>query len=77
MKKKAFIEKTANIFFLVCAVIAIFAVCVISIYMFIKGIPALKKVGVFNLLFGTIWKPTASNPTFGTGYIILTSIAGP
>ena len=76
MKKKAFIEKTANIIFLVCAVVAIFAVCVISIYMFIKGIPALKKVGVFNLLFGTIWKPTASNPTFGTGYIILTSIAG-
>ncbi len=76
MKKKSFLEKTANGAFLVCAVVALFAVCAITIYMFIKGIPALKEVGVFNLLFGTIWKPTASNPTFGICYIILTSIVG-
>lgn len=44
--------------------------------MFIKGTPALKEVGVSDLLFGTIWKPTASNPSFGIGYIILTSIVG-
>ena len=51
--------------FLICAVAAIFAVCAITIYMFIKGTPALKEVGVSDLLFGTIWKPTASNPSFG------------
>lgn len=76
MKKKAFIEKTANIIFLICAVVAIFAVCAITLYMFIKGTPALKEVGVYDLLFGTIWKPTASSPSFGIGYIILTSIVG-
>lgn len=76
MNKKAFIEKTAKMVFLICAVAAIFAVCAITIYMFIKGTPALKEVGVSDLLFGTIWKPTASNPSFGIGYIILTSIVG-
>jgi phosphate transport system permease protein len=76
MNKKAFIEKTAKMVFLICAVVAIFAVCAITIYMFIKGTPALKEVGVSDLLFGTIWKPTASNPSFGIGYIILTSIVG-
>ena len=76
MKKKAFIEKTAKIIFLICAVVAIFAVCAITLYMFIKGTPALKEVGVYDLLFGTIWKPTASSPSFGIGYIILTSIVG-
>lgn len=76
MKKKAFIEKTANIILQICAVVAIFAVCAITLYMFIKGTPALKEVGVSDLLFGTIWKPTASNPSFGIGYIILTSIVG-
>lgn len=76
MKKKAFIEKTANIIFLICAVVAIFAVCAISAYMFVKGTPALKEVGVSDLLFGTIWKPTASSPVYGIGYIILTSIVG-
>lgn len=76
MKKKAFIEKTAKIIFLICAVVAIFAVCAITLYMFIKGTLALKEVGVYDLLFGTIWKPTASSPSFGIGYIILTSIVG-
>ena len=76
MNKKAFIEKTANIIFLICAVVAIFAVCAITLYMFIKGTPALKEVGVYDLLYGTIWKPTASSPSFGIGYIILTSIVG-
>jgi len=74
MKKNAFIEKTASIIFLVCAVVAIFAVCAITLYMFTKGTPALNEVGVFDLLFGTVWKPTASSPFYGIGYIILTSV---
>ncbi len=76
MKKKALIEKTAAIMFLMCAVVAIFAVCAITLYMFLKGTPALKEVGVSELLFGTTWKPTASSPSFGIAYIILTSIVG-
>jgi len=74
MNKKAIIEKTASIIFLICAVIAIFAVFAITLYMFIKGTPALRKVGVLDLLFGTVWKPTANDPLYGIGYIILTSI---
>lgn len=74
MKKKAIIEKTARIIFLVCAVIAIFAVCSITVYMFIKGVPALKKVGVSDLLFSNKWQPTAKDPSYGILYIILSSI---
>ena len=74
MKKKAIIEKTARIIFLVCAVIAIFAVCSITVYMFIKGAPALKKVGVSDLLFSNRWQPTAKDPSYGILYIILSSI---
>lgn len=76
MKKKAFIEKTAKTIFLICAVVAIFAVCAITIYMFIKGTPALKKVGVLDLLFGNTWKPTADSPSYGIWYIILASLVG-
>lgn len=74
MKKKAIIEKTARIIFLVCAVIAIFAVCSITVYMFIKEAPALKKVGVSDLLFSNKWQPTAKDPSYGILYIILSSI---
>ena len=76
MKRRAFIEKTAKTLCELCAVVAIFAVCAITIYTFMKGAPALKKVGVFDLLFKTIWKPTASEPSYGIGFIILASVVG-
>ena len=76
MKRKAIVEKTAYIIFLVCAVVAIFAVCAITLYMFVKGTPALKEVGVLDLLFGNVWKPTAAIPSYGIGYIILASVVG-
>lgn len=76
MRRKAIIEKTANIIFLICAVIAIFAVCAITFYMFIKGTPALKQVGVTDLLFGSVWQPAAENPSYGILYIILSSLVG-
>ena len=76
MKKKAFIEKTAKSIFLTCAAVAIFAVCAITIYMLVKGTPALKEVGVSELLFGNIWRPTADNPSYGILYIILASLFG-
>ena len=76
MKAKAVIEKAAQIIFLICAAIAILAVCSITVYMILKGTPAFKEVGVLDLLFGRVWKPTASEPSFGIFYIILSSIAG-
>ena len=74
--KKAFIEKTANLIFLVCAVVAIFAVCAITLYMFMKGAPAFGEVGVSELLFGKVWKPTADSPSYGILFIVLSSIVG-
>ena len=76
MKKKAFVEKPAKLIFLICAIVAIFAVCAITLYMFIKGVPALKEIGVLELLFGSVWKPTAATPSYGILYIILASVIG-
>lgn len=69
-------EAVARALLLICAVAAICAVCAITFYMFAKGLPALGKVGVTELLFGTLWKPTAAEPQFGIAYIILSSIVG-
>ncbi len=79
MKNKAkmnAVERTAKYIFTVCAVIAIFAVCSITAYMIAKGTPALGSAGVSDLLFGTEWKPTAAEPSYGILFIILTSIVG-
>ena len=74
--KKAIVEKTAHIIFLICAAVAIFAVCAITLYMFLKGAPAFSQVGVTDLLFQTVWKPTAETPSYGIGYIVLASVVG-
>ena len=69
-------EKIANYIFIFTAIIAVFSVLAITFFMFIKGAPALIKVGALDLLFGTVWKPTASEAHFGIAYIILSSIIG-
>lgn len=79
MNKKAKlnpVEAIAKVIFIICGVVSIFAVVSITVYMIAKGAPAFSKVGVTELLFGTVWKPTAEDPQYGILYIILTSIFG-
>lgn len=76
MNKGTLVEKTANIIFFICAAVAVCAVCAITFYMFFKGTPALSEVGVTDLLFGSVWKPTAAEPSYGISYIIMSSIVG-
>ncbi|MGN0168759.1 MAG: phosphate ABC transporter permease subunit PstC [Acetatifactor sp.] len=75
-KNKAVVESVAQIIFTVCASFAILAVASITLYMIISGTPAIFKVGLKEILFGTVWKPTAAEPKFGILYVILTSIVG-
>ncbi len=70
------IERIAHSIFTVCAFMAVIAVASITLYMIIKGVPAIFKVGLTEILFGTVWKPTATNPSYGILYVILTSIVG-
>ena len=75
-KNKAVVETVAQIVFTICAFFAVLAVVSITLYMIISGTPALFKVGIVDILFGTVWKPEAAVPAFGILYVILTSIAG-
>ena len=70
------IERTATIIFFVCGIVAILAVAAITIYLIASGAPALGKVGILDILFGTVWSPTADDPSFGIAYLILASIFG-
>ncbi|MDD5936162.1 MAG: phosphate ABC transporter permease subunit PstC [Clostridiales bacterium] len=70
------IEKIAQRIFTVCAFVAVIAVASITLYMIIKGVPAIFQVGLTEILFGTVWKPSAADPSFGILYVILTSIVG-
>ena len=75
-KNKALVEHVAEAVFTVCALLAVVAVASITVYMIINGTPALFKVGIKEILFGTVWQPAAKDPSFGILYVILTSIIG-
>ncbi len=70
------IEDAAQAVFILCAFSSIFAVAAITLYMIANGFPALYKSGIREILFSSVWKPTAQVPAFGILYIVLTSIAG-
>ena len=72
---KSAVEKAAQAIFTACGFFAVLAVASITLYMVISGTPALFKVGILEILFGTIWQPAAASPSFGILYVILTSIA--
>ena len=75
-KSKSMVEKSAQVIFTICAFFAVLAVVSITAYMILSGTPALSQVGIAELLFGTVWKPTAAEPSYGILYVILTSIVG-
>lgn len=61
-----------HILFFMSACISILAVFLICFFMFIKGCPAIGKIGVIEFLMGTSWKPQDYPASFG----ILPMIAG-
>ncbi len=75
-KTKNTVEKVAEWIFIASAFFAVLAVFSITLYMIISGTPAIFEVGLKEILFGTVWKPNAAEPSFGIFYVILTSIFG-
>ena len=77
MKKKVkTLEMIVHVIFLVLGLITVAAVLLISVYLIISGIPAIKKIGFVNFMFGREWEPTVAEPKYGILPFILTSIYG-
>lgn len=70
-------EMAMHAIFLLCGVVAVAFVLLISIYLIISGIPAIREIGLWDFLFGETWAPTNNtNPSYGILPFILTSIYG-
>ena len=70
------LEVFMNLLFFVCGLIAVVLVLLISIYLIVSGLPAIREIGLVDFLFGTEWASTAAEPKFGILPFILTSIYG-
>lgn len=76
MNKKQFMENAIHGIFLILGLITVGCVLLITVYLVISGIPAIRKIGVLNFLFGKKWASTAAQPQYGILPFILTSIYG-
>ena len=65
-------EKLMEIIFLIAACISIISVVLICIFLFMNGIPAMKKIGFGDFIFGQRWRP--GNNIFGILPMIMGSI---
>jgi phosphate transport system permease protein len=74
--KKQLLENVIHGMFLILGLITVGSVLLITGYLVIAGIPAIREIGLFNFLGGDTWQSTASNPSFGILPFILTSIYG-
>ena len=77
MKKKSnLLEHIVHGIFLILGLITVGCVLVITVYLVVSGIPAIKEIGLIDFLFGAKWASTASEPAYGILPFILTSVYG-
>ena len=74
--KSKVIETVIHIVFLLLGLVAVGFVLLITVYLIISGIPAIRQIGLFDFLFGTKWASTNTEPEFGILPFILTSVYG-
>ena len=66
------IEGLIHLIFLLCGIVAVAFVLLISIYLIVSGLPAIREIGLMKFLLGRVWDPT--NTTTGAQYGILAFI---
>ena len=76
MRKNQLFENVVHAIFLVLGLLTIGCVLLISFYLIISGIPAIREIGFFDFLLGDVWASTAKEAKFGILPFILTSIYG-
>lgn len=76
MRKNQLFENIVHAIFLTLGLLTIGCVLLISFYLIISGLPAIREIGLFDFLLGNVWSSTAGDAKFGILPFILTSIYG-
>ena len=74
--RKRLLEDTVHGIFLILGLITVGCVLLITVYLVISGIPAIREIGLVKFLFGKTWDSSAAEPQFGILPFILTSVYG-
>ena len=76
MKKNKVFETAVHGVFLLLGLITVGCVLLITVYLIVSGLPAIREIGLKDFLFGQEWASTAKEPKCGILPFILTSVYG-
>ncbi|MCI6228093.1 MAG: phosphate ABC transporter permease subunit PstC [Candidatus Faecousia sp.] len=74
--KQNYLETVVHGIFLLLGLVTVACVLLITVYLVISGIPAIREIGIVKFLFGAEWASTAAEPKYGILPFILTSVYG-
>ena len=74
--KQNYLEAVVHGIFLLLGLVTVACVLLITVYLVISGIPAIREIGIVKFLFGAEWASTAAEPKYGILPFILTSVYG-
>lgn len=74
-KQKTF-ERLVHGVFLLLGLVTVGFVLLITVYLVVSGIPAIREIGLADFLLGRTWASTAAEPSYGILPFILTSVYG-
>ena len=75
-KRQQSAETVIHGVFLLLGLITVGCVLLITIYLVLSGLPAIRRIGLAAFLLGDTWESTAAEPSFGILPFILTSVYG-
>ena len=76
-QKKQALETAVHGVFLLLGLITVGCVLLICVYLVASGLPAIRKIGLKDFLFGPVWASTSkTDPRYGILPFILTSVYG-
>ena len=74
--KQNLLENVVHCIFLLLGLVTVGCVLLITVYLVVSGIPAIREIGIGKFLFGSVWASTAAEPKYGILPFILTSVYG-
>lgn len=74
--KKRLFEAVVHGIFLILGLITVGFVLLITVYLVLSGLPAIRQIGILPFVFGKVWASTAAEPSYGILPFILTSVCG-
>ena len=74
--KRNHLETLVHGIFLILGLVTVACVLLITAYLVVSGIPAIRKIGLLDFLSGDTWASTAAQPQYGILPFILASIYG-